>query len=326
MTNYVIVSVVAPATPAIQDFLCLSMIEILELFAVATAAVGTATAVDHGWISHAYCPSKAAFALTTNAKVGSTTLKGWAAQQGEGHDEMKVLRVTPNTGNYVNLRLAPLNSSRPPVTVLRKVRVCASKAEEDSRFRWALVRHPLRRLVSAFHDKVETENCGYQPFRWVCTLPREQRWPEFVRRVASGQFRDAHSQPQLIHLRRFGIHRLQAIVRIEELDALWPWLLQNSAYRGRDLNLPHGNSKTNAANSTGDYFADPDLLAKLMRYYAEDLKALQYDPVEVVAGRAASNAAKVWREISASTSPRRQQRESVLLLKNGSVVTNFWVR
>ena len=225
-------------------------------------------------------------------KGGSTSLKAWAAFHGEGRRDGRLVGATLAGGNAVTLLLERNRSNEATRThVDTKARHCDNLAEWNRRFRFAVVRHPLHRVVSAFHEKVEVGCLGadvhmksFKDFQQFCTLPTAQRWPAFVGNLSSGAWSNSHVKPQVVELLKVGSHQLQAIVHLEELEARWPWILERSRFRGpaSERVLMHANSMNGStSNRTIAYLSDPLTLARLLQYYREDLRALRYRAAEV---------------------------------------------
>ena len=229
------------------------------------------------------CPSRVAFAAVVFAKGGTTSLKAFAAFHGEGRQDGRLVGAGAANGLSVNLRVR--NQSNHTIVVHAQARRCANLTDWNRRFRFAVVRHPLDRVVSAFHDKVEVERCIYIPFRRFCALPVAQRWPAFVRNVTTGTFRDGHVAPQVPALSKIGSLRLQAIVHLEEMEATWPWILERSHFQGPPsghLFMHANNKKRSKSNLTAAYLSNPRELARLLQYYRDDLRALRYRAADVV--------------------------------------------
>ena len=220
-------------------------------------------------------------------------MKAWAAYHGEDHSNGTLVAALPMGGSIVRLTVQLSNGTI--VTRKSKVRTCTSPDDLNHRFRFAVVRHPLRRVVSAFHDKVQIEGCAYPPFKSFCAMPLEQQWPAFVDQLTSGIFRDVHVMRQVDMLRAIGPHKLQAIVRVESLTALWPWILESAGFQGpeSECNLLHSNKKTvgghPATNTTAGgalsyaaYLGNAQQVTRLLEYYRDDLEVFKYDPAEVV--------------------------------------------
>ena len=60
------------------------------------------------------CPSKASFAVLVFAKAGTTTIKAWAAHQGEGDFNGTVVEARPAAGLEIGLKIR----RRAPVLML----------------------------------------------------------------------------------------------------------------------------------------------------------------------------------------------------------------
>ena len=240
---------------------------------------------------HWYCPTGADYASQIQAKIGSTSLKAWDALHGNGNGNFS--QAFPNLGSKVILTGPPGADGTRPLRVV-EARRCESSAELRRRWRFALIRHPLRRLASAYHDKVVIERCIYEPFKWVCGLPPERRWRAFVGEVVAGRFRDVHVISQAdgllgshVHTREMPLH---ALIRIEQLDAWWPYVLKCSHYQGSASEgaLLHANSKP--ANYS-EYFQDKELLAQLMQHSLREERWFGYSAVEVASSPAVAQAA-----------------------------------
>jgi len=250
-------------------------------------------------------------------------MKAWAVHEGENRDG-ELVGAQPAGGLDVRVLTRTNTSGSIPTVQVRSARTCINSDDFRNRFRFVLVRHPLRRVVSAFHDKVEVENCSYPPFKWVCALPIAKRWPEFVNRLVEGRFSDSHVMSMgkvilSVHLR--SQHPLHAIVRTEDLDSLWPWILDCARYDGRasGRTLLHGNAKPlssqhdNHSANAPTYLDDPHLLVRLVAYYRDDFEAFGYDVASVTRVEVAAMADLLQRKLNLTSTPTNMSALSHLV-------------
>jgi hypothetical protein len=278
------------------------------------------------------CPSKALFAAHIPAKAGTTTIKAWAAHQGEGDFNGTVVEARPAAGLQIRLKIRL--ASHEVVKVGREARMCTSSDDLRRRFRFALVRHPLRRAVSAYHDKVEVEQCNYPPFKWVCELPAAQRWPRFVEALYTNKFRDPHVAPLMEGISRMqlGPSPLHAVVKFEELDTWWPWILNCTRTRvpPAQRDLLHANAKPVEATAAptdaySAYFGDAGLLARLMHHYRDDMEAFGYAADDVADASVLARATVMLRNLR-PRAPVNPARAPVLMLLAGAQARCFLAR
>jgi len=138
---------------------------------------------------------------------------------------------------------------------------------ESDKFVFTVIRHPFDRLVSCWSDRVvRSGQIAFAPYK-------DYSFPEFARLVISGRFRlDRHTVPMTWMHSNEGKPMFDFAIRFERLHQDWDALRQFTGIPLMDL--PHANR---SKHKPWQEYYDADLLARVARYYWEDLRNFGYD-------------------------------------------------
>lgn len=136
---------------------------------------------------------------------------------------------------------------------------------------FAVVRHPLRRLISAYHFQRDVENT-------VSAIWTIDEWfDDYLQKVAADPFMyDGHLRPMSEI-----VPEEAEIFKLEDgLAAIVPYLDRIAGDQRGDRDIAPENV-AKKSGSHGDAAPSPETLAKVAQYYAEDFRRFGYDPEKV---------------------------------------------
>ena len=131
----------------------------------------------------------------------------------------------------------------------------------DDYFKFAFVRNPYERLVSAFHHVTRTL--------------KKKHFKEFVLTKLvdeNGLVFDHHAAPQHLYCFRDGVKYVDFIGRFENLQKDWGKI---AGRFGLEPGLPHLKKSSGHAKNYRSYY-DPELIEYVGKVYAKDLELLGY--------------------------------------------------
>lgn len=133
---------------------------------------------------------------------------------------------------------------------------------------FALVRHPVARIVSAYHFDLRTRSDGLIPFaRWLDTALADL--------AADPTCRDGHLRPQVDFLPA----PETVLFRLEDGgQAVIDWLDGICGETAPDLAFPHANRGKEDAATAAAGLVGPDELARIHQVYRADFDRFGYAP------------------------------------------------
>ena len=206
-------------------------------------------------------------------------MKAWVAHYGAAPQRDVLVGAGPKSGNSVMLHLRLRNGTSERRRT--HARACQTGTDLSGRYRFAVVRHPLLRVRSVFHDKIEVKNCFYAPLKRFCSMPVADRWPAFVRELTSGSLRDTHTARQVDRLRAVGVD-MHAIVQIEHLAHEWPRILDHTGFVGTATERALLRANHRPLHNTTAHFDDAAMVASLLTFYKDDMDTLGYRASDAV--------------------------------------------
>ncbi len=206
-----------------------------------------------------YCPI---------AKAGSTTLKGYI---------MKLFNITTRDTNDLHLKVEYTNKLK-----LENMNITTVEQVNESRLpRVAFVRHPFKRLISAFTNKVlMTDDEGFEGLRKK-VQGDFTKFVDFVIGEFKGQGINNHWKPQYFYCDFCHIN-YDYIGKVETFNDDLKFVMDKTGiFKGIEIQSNGLNTSKNASNV--DYFSQLDKERRniLRDLYKVDFDLFGYDPYEL---------------------------------------------
>lgn len=153
----------------------------------------------------------------------------------------------------------------------------------ESMVRFAFVRNPFTRLVSAYKDKIQNNRPPKAIILNLLGLDKDDleqyvSFEDFVAVICDGEIErhDPHWSPQVYTTCAHWVS-LDFVGKLEQFDddfqALREFLPTNAIGEEYEPGTPH---KTDANESWKDYFQSPELVKKVTSYYEQDFDTFKY--------------------------------------------------
>ena len=186
------------------------------------------------------------------------------------HDKKFVFVAVAKTAcTSIHRKFGYLEDPTPSIYHMHLKDIIKNNPETKDYFKFAFVRNPYDRLVSAYHDFKYSE--GHQS--WAYPIQKYRTFKEFALDLSNGPCKDwIHLRPQFEYLEIDGTLGCDFVGKFENLEADWRSVL-------RSINIEYRPLGRYRIGSHADYesYYDEESRQAIYDLYQKDLEAFGYE-------------------------------------------------